>query len=47
MWIPHAKEGWICGEILSIDAEKKNELVVQPEDGGEVQKRDRQGGRFR
>ena len=35
MWIPHAKEGWICGEITSIDA-GKNQLVVTPEDGGEV-----------
>lgn len=38
MWIPHVKEGWICGEIHSIDAGGKNELVVIPEDGGEVRK---------
>jgi hypothetical protein len=36
VWIPHAKEGWICGEIQSLDAGGKNELVVLPEDGGEV-----------
>lgn len=36
MWLPHAKEGWICGEIQAIDAGGKNDLVVLPEDGGEV-----------
>eukprot|EP00026_Physarum_polycephalum_P000058 Phypoly_transcript_00058.p1 GENE.Phypoly_transcript_00058~~Phypoly_transcript_00058.p1 ORF type:complete len:2549 (-),score=561.62 Phypoly_transcript_00058:70-7716(-) len=35
VWIPHAKEGWVCGEIQSIDAGGKNEIVVLPEDGGE------------
>ena len=35
VWIPHAKEGWIGGEIQSIEEGGKN-LVVQPEDGGEV-----------
>jgi hypothetical protein len=35
VWIPHAKEGWICGKIQSL-AGGKNELVVLPEDGGEV-----------
>lgn len=36
MWAPHAKEGWVGGEILSFEEGGKHEQVIVKTEDGEV-----------